>query len=275
MSDDAATADGVEIPDKSNGDKGRTNTSPEGFGRVYDVEDRFLIYPPPKERKRLVAGFVTLLILIGVWYFVTLEDRTFEAAKQSNATADFEAYLAAYPAGKHAPAAEAGIDDLVWDELRANLDYKGYLAKYPAGRHSGSANQALDDLAYQAQRKIGTIPAFQAYLTEYPKGRHTKGADQQIARIATAQFNNCMNVCVTSKGEPDPKKNFAEECCVPVCGGTWAEEQCAQTKNEDGTLVSPPAEAPGVTPTGALPPPPAAPGMPGAPAPAAPAPAGN
>ncbi len=273
MSDEAATADAVQGEEEE-----------RDFGRVYQVEDRFLVYPAPKERRRLLMGTITVLVLATTWYFVTLEDRTFEAARQANTTADLKAYLADYPAGKYVDDARNGIDDLFWDERRDTMDYQGYLAKYPAGRHSGSAKQALDDLAYQAKKKVATAVAFLEYLEVYPKGRHVKGANLQIQKIAVSQFNNCMNTCVTSKGEPDPKVNFAEECCVPVCGGAWAEEEglCSQDKNEDGTFKPPPQDAPGVTPTGALPiPPPAAPipgapGAPGAPAPApAPAPAGK
>ncbi len=263
MSDEVATAGAIdaETPD---------------YGRVYEVEDRFLVVPPPKERGRVFVGVTTIVVLIATWYFVTLEDRTFADAKLANSTPVFQAYLAEYPAGKYVDDANAGIDDIFWEERRQARDYTGYLAKYPAGRHAGSADQALDDVAYQEQKKIGTIQSYQAYLQQYQKGRHSKGALLAIERITNAQFNNCMNTCVTSKGEPDPKKNFAEECCAPVCGGDWAEDKCAQAKNEDGTLKSPPVDAPGVTPNGVLPPPPplpVAPGAPGGAAPGSPAPA--
>ncbi len=273
MSDEAATADVADLKD-------------EDFGEVYEVEDRFLVVPPPKERGRTLIGAMAVIALITTWYFVTLEDRTFEAARMANTTADFEAYLADYPAGKHVDAARFGIDDLYWAEMRSDANYEGYLAKYAAGRHAGSARQALDDLAYQATRKEASADAFRNYLAKYPTGRHIKKATASIEQIANAQFNNCMNTCVTAKGEPNSQKNFAEECCVPVCGAVWAEEACTQGKNEDGTLIPPSQEAPGVTPTGVMPPPPVVPGAPGAPgtaapgapgaAPAAPAaPAGN
>ena len=170
------------------------------FGRRYEVEDRFLVYPPPKERRRFLFGSVCVLVLGITWYFVTLEDRTFDDARQEATAGAFEAYVAEYPNGKHLDEALAGIDDLFWDERRQTADYPGYLAKYPAGRHSESARQALDDLAYQAQKKVGTAAAYLEYLAAYSAGRHTKAANQQIERIAVSQFNNCMNTCVTAKG---------------------------------------------------------------------------
>ena len=97
------------------------------------------------------------------------DDRAYTEAQQADTAATYEAYLAAYPQGRHV------------DEARRAAQAA---AERAAQEEAARQAQAADDAAYAQAQRLDTAAAYTDYLRAYPQGRHV---DEAQARQSAAE----------------------------------------------------------------------------------------
>ncbi len=96
------------------------------------------------------------------------DDEAYVAAQQSGIAPAYEAYLAAYPQGRHAQQALQQLAEL---GLQGQRDQQQ------------QAQQAQDSLAYSQARQQGTRLAYETYIEQYPQGLYLPHAMQALAAL--------------------------------------------------------------------------------------------
>jgi len=219
-----------------------------GHGKVYEVDDRYLGVSRPKEQGMVIAFVILLVGGFAALWWNTRDSRAFSAAKETNTTVSYEAYLAAWPAGEFITPARKAIDDLAWDAHLAAGTFEAYLKEYPRGRHARSARYAIEDRTYREHKAAGQLGK---YLEEFPTGRHAQRAKNELERIAREKFKACTDACWEKQDKENPDKESYTLCCEQECQGHMEGDACK---------AGPPPSPDGLVP--------GAPGAPGAPAPA-------
>jgi hypothetical protein len=102
-----------------------------------------------------------------------------------------EAYVKAWPEGRHAAEAQMRFDERSWaDAQAANTirSYRGYIAAHPQGRyvqeaHNKAAALRSDDAPFEAALKSGTAVSLKQFLQDFPGHQKEANAQQAIKDI--------------------------------------------------------------------------------------------
>ncbi|MGV3654389.1 MAG: protein kinase domain-containing protein [Noviherbaspirillum sp.] len=114
------------------------------------------------------------------------EDVSWNAAAASNQSADYQAYLAQYPNGRHAAAARSRIERL---QKAAVAPAASEPAVPPTASRTAPPPErsAADEEWWQAASAMGKASAYEAYLSKYPAGRYAGLARDRLATARHAE----------------------------------------------------------------------------------------
>lgn len=119
--------------------------------------------------QRTILLFAALVLLAGC----ASETRDWDAARQRNTTASYQAFLRKHPNAQRSGEARERIELLDWQKTEAEATpeaFRRFLQEHPSGSHEKPAKTRLEALSWESAKKANTIQAFEAYLKDYPQG---------------------------------------------------------------------------------------------------------
>lgn len=144
-------------------------------------------FAPERERVpwgRWLAGVIVLGAIAGgaIWLGMNVVVPR-ELPETERAETPPEPEQPAPETGDRLTEAEAWVRALEQDTLEG---YREYLALFPNGRNAGAAQAEVDrydDAAWQIALERNTIAGFEDYLDAWPEGRHASAARERIAQM--------------------------------------------------------------------------------------------
>jgi hypothetical protein len=144
--------------------------------------------------------FVGVLAVIAAALFIipsTRDEIQWRLANSKDTTAGYEAYLKAWPNGRHAVEAGEKHDALGWAEAQsagAVIGFQNYLKLHPQGKHVSDARDSIENLYWQKASQANTIAAYRVFLEGQPNGKHAAEAKtRELAlRVDPAPYQAVM-----------------------------------------------------------------------------------
>lgn len=110
-----------------------------------------------------------------------------ESLEEVNQTmAGYEAYLKAYPHGRHADVARDSVEGLAWKIARhqhTQQSYEAYLQRFPQGKHRRAAENGIVTVAWEKTQADGTIAAYERFASTYATDRRAREARREIEAL--------------------------------------------------------------------------------------------
>lgn len=149
--------------------------------------------------KKLPIFLSALAVIAAVLFYIpsTRDEIQWRLADSRNKTESYEAYLKAWPSGRHAAEAGEKRDALGWAEAQSVgtvIGFQSYLTLYPQGRYASDARDRIENILWQTAGQTHTIAAYRVFLEGQPNGKHAAEAkERELAlRVDPAPYQAAM-----------------------------------------------------------------------------------
>lgn len=111
-------------------------------------------------------------------------EEAWQTASASSDPALIQNYLVNYPNSRHAPEAQARLDDLTWSRVHPNdpQSLRDYLNRFPNSSHAREASRKLDELAWNGVDKRD-LEALRRFLEQNPDSPYKPQASSLIDQL--------------------------------------------------------------------------------------------
>jgi hypothetical protein len=146
---------------------------------------------PRTNRRWLVGLGAAFTVVIGVLALpATRDELAWLRVSEDESTADEQAYLEAWPAGRHAAEARARLDRHAWSAavgLDSVKSYQSYLEAFPGGEQAAEAQARVEALKWDAALAARDIRPLKTFLREHPASPHAGEARLHIDDLTRQQ----------------------------------------------------------------------------------------
>ena len=131
----------------------------------------------------------------------------FQKAVSAGGSADYEAYLNAYPQSKMASEVSALYHKSLYAEKTFSnnfIDYVNFVNQHPESPYVGQA----EDKIYEMATATGTVEAYRSFIVEFPSNRNIKDAWKHLYNAKIKENYSSESILAFSEEYPDyPYKN--------------------------------------------------------------------
>ena len=142
-------------------------------------------HPPASGKRKLLTGIGVLLVAVLALLALpaTRDELHWLRVSDDESVADEQAYLGAWPEGRHAGEARLRIERQAWSEA-VGLDsiegFQSFLAAFRQGGHVTEAQARIEALKWEAAVTANDITQFRGFLREHPASPHAPEARERI-----------------------------------------------------------------------------------------------
>ena len=136
--------------------------------------------------KKTIGVTIGLLVAVALALAIiptTRDEFHWRWASHKDETASYEAYVKAWPAGRHATEAQARYDLHGWAEAQADNTVQGfevYVQLHRDGKHVAEAKDRIEALHWQEATAANTVLEFARYIELHSDGKHVAEAKDKI-----------------------------------------------------------------------------------------------
>lgn len=147
---------------------------------------------PIQSKKKLLAGICVMFVVATALLALpaTRDELRWFRVSHDESVADEQAYLDAWPNGRHAGEARARIQRHAWS-VAFGLDsiegFQAYLDAVPEGEHVAEAREKIEALKWEAAVAANGLEHFEGFLRDYPDSQHATRARAQIEALTRIQ----------------------------------------------------------------------------------------
>jgi len=112
--------------------------------------------------------------------FLLWDHATWAAAKASDTSQGYRAYVLRFPTGKHAKDARPALEEIAWRTCQSQntlAAYREFLSRHGRSKYASKARAMQSQLEYAAARQLDTIEGYEQFLKKNP--RH-KAASERL-----------------------------------------------------------------------------------------------
>lgn len=154
---------------------------------------------PASNRRKLLAGVCVLFVLVITVLALpaTRDEWRWLRVADDESVADEQAYLDAWPTGRHVGEARARIQRHAWSVavgLASVEGFQSYLDAVPEGEHVAEARASIEALKWEAAVTANDLKHFERFLRDYPASQHVTEARAQIEALAQAEIERIRRI---------------------------------------------------------------------------------